>query len=78
MSDSLQTEPSLDLGRLRQAIQEEYTAWHKIRSRLSLPHGPSTRQHARLPDDWLEGLPKARSRRSPARATPFASANSSS
>jgi arsenite methyltransferase len=59
MSDSLQTEPSLDLGRLRQAIQEEYTA-------VARDPGHGYHFHTGRPlasllgydDGWLEGLPE--------------------
>jgi arsenite methyltransferase len=58
MSDSLSTEPSLDLGQLRQAIREEYTA-------VALDPGRGYHFHTGRPlarilgydDDWLEGLP---------------------
>ena len=59
MSDSLQTEPSLDLGRLRQAIQEEYAAVARDPGRGY--HFHTGRPLARMlgyHDDWLEGLPE--------------------
>jgi len=59
MNDSLSTEPSLDLGRLRQAIQEEYAA-------VARDPGRGYHFHTGRPlvsllgyqDDWLEGLPE--------------------
>src|SRR5258708_26781784 len=59
MRDSLPTEPGLDLGRLRQAIQEEYTA-------VARDPGGGYHFHTGRPlasmlgyhDDWLEGLPE--------------------
>jgi len=59
MSDSLQAEPSLDLGRLRQAIQEEYAAVARDPGRGY--HFHTGRPLARIlgyHDDWLEGLPE--------------------
>ena len=59
MSDSLPTEPSLDLGHLRQAIQEEYTAVARDPGRGY--HFHTGRPLARLlgyHEDWLEGLPE--------------------
>lgn len=59
MSDSLQTEPGLDLGYLRQAIQEEYTAVARDPERGY--HFHTGRPLASLlgyDDDWLEGLPE--------------------
>ena len=59
MSDRLETEPSLDLGRLRQAIQEEYTAVARDPERGY--HFHTGRPLASLlgyDDDWLEGLPE--------------------
>jgi len=59
MSDSLSTEQSLDLGRLRQAIQEEYTAVARDPGRGY--HFHTGRPLARIlgyDDDWLEGLPE--------------------
>jgi len=59
MSDSLQTEPSLDLGRLRQAIQEEYTAVAQDPGRGYHFHtGRPLASMLGYHDDWLEGLPK--------------------
>jgi arsenite methyltransferase len=59
MSDRLRTEPSLDLGRLRQAIQEEYTAVARDPGRgyhfhIGRPLASMLGYH----DDWLEGLPE--------------------
>ncbi len=59
MNDRLQTEPSLDLGGLRQAIQEEYAA-------VALDPGRGYHFHTGRPlasilgyhDDWLEGIPE--------------------
>ncbi len=59
MSNSLPTEPGLDLGRLRQAIQEEYAA-------VAQDPGRGYHFHTGRPlvsllgyhDDWLEGLPE--------------------
>ena len=59
MRDSLSTEPSLDLGHLRQAIQEEYTAVARDPRRGY--HFHTGRPLASLlgyHDDWLEGLPE--------------------
>jgi len=59
MSDNLSKEPSLDLGRLRQAIQEEYTAVARDPGRGY--HFHTGRPLASLlgyRDDWLEGLPE--------------------
>jgi hypothetical protein len=59
MSDHLQAEPSLDLGRLRQAIQEEYAAVARDPGRGY--HFHTGRPLASLlgyHDDWLEGLPE--------------------
>src|SRR2546421_2735546 len=59
MSDSLQTEPRLDLGRLRQAIQEEYAA--VARDPVRGYHFHTGRPLASMlgyHDDWLEGLPQ--------------------
>ncbi len=59
MSDSLQTEPSLDLGRLRQAIQEEYTAVARDPGRGYHFHtGRPLASMLGYDDDWLEGLPQ--------------------
>ena len=60
MSDSLQTEPSLDLGRLRQAIQEEYAAVARDPGRGYHFHtGRPLANMLGYHDDWLEGLPEA-------------------
>ena len=59
MSDSLGTEPSLDLGRLHQAVQEEYTAVARDPGRGY--HFHTGRPLASLlgyHDEWLEGLPE--------------------
>ena len=59
MSDGLSTEPSLDLGHLRQAIQEEYTPVARDPGRGY--HFHTGRPLASLlgyHDDWLEGLPE--------------------
>ncbi len=59
MSESLPTEPSLDLGRLRQAIQEEYTAVARDPGRGF--HFHTGRPLASLlgyEEGWLEGLPQ--------------------
>ena len=59
MNDRLQTEPSLDLGGLRQAIQEEYAAVARDPGRGY--HFHTGRPLASLlgyHDDWLEGLPE--------------------
>ena len=59
MSDNLSTEPSLDIGRLRQAIQEEYTAVAQDPGRGY--HFHTGRPLARMlgyRDDWLEGVPE--------------------
>jgi arsenite methyltransferase len=59
MSDSLSTEPSLDLGHLRQAIQEEYTAVARDPGRGYHFHtGHPLASLLGYPDDWLEGLPE--------------------
>jgi arsenite methyltransferase len=58
MSDSFSTEQRLDLGRLRQAIQEEYTAVARDPGRGY--HFHTGRPLARIlgyRDDWLQGLP---------------------
>jgi arsenite methyltransferase len=58
MSDSLSTEPGLDLGHLRQAIQEEYTAVARDPGRGY--HFHTGRPLASLlgyDDGWLAGLP---------------------
>ncbi len=59
MSDRLRTAPSLDLDRLRQAIQEEYTAVARDPGRGY--HFHTGRPLASLlgyHDAWLEGLPE--------------------
>ncbi|HLJ32830.1 MAG TPA: methyltransferase domain-containing protein [Ktedonobacteraceae bacterium] len=59
MSDSQLTEMGLDLGSLRQAIQEEYTAVAQEPGRGY--HFHTGRPLARMlgyHDDWLEGLPE--------------------
>ena len=59
MSDSLSIDPSLDLGHLRQAIQEEYTAVARDPGRGY--HFHTGRPLARIPgydDGWLESLPQ--------------------
>ncbi len=59
MSDSLLTEPSLDLDRLRQAIQEEYTAVARDPGRGYHFHtGRPLASMLGYHDDWLEGLPE--------------------
>ena len=59
MSDSLQAEPSLDLGRLRQAIQEEYAAVARDPGRGYHFHtGRPLASILGYHDDWLEGLPE--------------------
>ena len=59
MSDSLQTEPSLDLGRLRQAIQEEYAAVARDPGRGYHFHtGRPLASMLGYHDDWLEGIPE--------------------
>src|SRR6266480_4197349 len=59
MSDRLRTEPSLDLGRLRQAIQEEYTAVARDPGRGYHFHtGRPLASMLGYRDDWLEGLPE--------------------
>ena len=59
MSDSLSTEPSLDLGRLRQAIQEEYTAVARDPGRGYHFHtGRPLASMLGYHDEWLEGLPE--------------------
>ncbi len=59
MSDRLRTEPSLDLGRLRQAIQEEYTAVARDPGRGYHFHtGRPLASMLGYHDDWLEGLPE--------------------
>src|SRR2546430_4284174 len=59
MSDRLGTEPSLDLGRLHQAIQEEYTAVARDPDRGYHFHtGRPLASMLGYHDDWLEGLPE--------------------
>ena len=59
MSDNLSTEPSLDLGHLRQAIQEEYTAVARDPERGYHFHtGRPLASMLGYHDDWLEGLPE--------------------
>src|SRR5690242_10192644 len=58
MSDSLSTEPGLDLGQLRQAIQEEYTAVARDPGRGYHFHtGRPLAGMLGYDDGWLEGLP---------------------
>jgi len=59
MSDSLLTEPSFDLERLRQAIQEEYAAVARDPGRGYHFHtGRPLASMLGYHDDWLEGLPE--------------------
>src|SRR5450755_2749390 len=59
VSDSVPTEPSLDLGRLRQAIQEEYAAVARDPGRGYHFHtGRPLASMLGYHDDWLEGLPE--------------------
>ena len=59
MSDSLQTDLSLDLGRLRQAIQEQYAAVARDPGRGYHFHtGRPLASRLGYHDDWLEGLPE--------------------
>ena len=59
MSDNLSTEPSLDMGRLRQAIQEEYTAVARDPERGYHFHtGRPLATMLGYRDDWLEGVPE--------------------
>src|SRR5258706_8218473 len=59
MRNSLQTERSLDLGRLRQAIQEEYAAVARDPGRGYHFHtGRPLASGLGYHDDWLEGLPE--------------------
>ncbi len=59
MSDRLRTEPSLDLGRLRQAIQEEYAAVAREPGRGYHFHtGHPLASMLGYHDDWLEGIPE--------------------
>ena len=58
MSDSLQTELGLDLGQLRQAIQEEYTAVARDPGRGYHFHtGRPLASMLGYDEGWLEGLP---------------------
>jgi hypothetical protein len=57
MSDGLLTEPSLDLGSLRQAIQEEYAAVARDPGRGYHFHtGRPLASMLGYHDDWLEIL----------------------
>jgi arsenite methyltransferase len=59
MSDGLTTEPGLDLGQLRQAIQEEYTAVARDPGRGYHFHtGRPLAGMLGYDDEWLEGLPE--------------------
>jgi SAM-dependent methyltransferase len=59
MSDSLLTEPDLDLDRLRQAIQEEYAAVAQDPGRGYHFHtGRPLASMLGYHDDWLEGIPE--------------------
>ena len=59
MSDRLRTEPSLDLDRLRQAIQEEYTAVARDPGRgYDFHMGRPLARMLGYHDDWLEDLPE--------------------
>jgi arsenite methyltransferase len=59
MSDSFLTEPSFDLERLRQAIQEEYAAVARDPGRGYHFHtGRPLASMLGYHDDWLEGLPE--------------------
>ena len=59
MSDNLSTELSLDIGRLRQAIQEEYTAVARDPARGYHFHtGRPLASMLGYRDDWLEGVPE--------------------
>jgi arsenite methyltransferase len=59
MSDSPLTEPSLDLGSLRQAIQEEYAAVARDPGRGYHFHtGRPLASMLGYDDDWLEGIPE--------------------
>lgn len=59
MSDNLSTEPPLDIGRLRQAIQEEYTAVARDPGRGYHFHtGRPLASMLGYRDDWLEGVPE--------------------
>ena len=59
MSDSFLTEPSFDLERLRQAIQDEYAAVARDPGRGYHFHtGRPLASMLGYHDDWLEGLPE--------------------
>jgi SAM-dependent methyltransferase len=59
MNDRLLSEPSLDLGGLRQAIQEEYAAVARDPGRGYHFHtGRPLASILGYQDDWLEGLPE--------------------
>ena len=59
MSDRLPTEPSLDLDRLRQAIQEEYAAVARDPGRGYHFHtGRPLASMLGYHDDWLEDIPE--------------------
>src|SRR2546425_2275195 len=59
MSDSLLTEPGLDLGSLRQAIQEDYPAVARAPGRgYDFHMGRPLARMLGYHDDWLEGLPE--------------------
>ena len=59
MNDSFLTEPSFDLERLRQAIQEEYAAVARDPGRGYHFHtGRPLASMLGYRDDWLEGLPE--------------------
>jgi arsenite methyltransferase len=59
MSDGLTTEPGLDLGQLRQAIQKEYTAVARDPGRGYHFHtGRPLAGMLGYDDEWLEGLPE--------------------
>ena len=59
MSDSPPAEPGLDLGRLRQAIQEEYAAVARDPGRGYHFHtGRVLASMLGYHDDWLEGIPE--------------------
>src|SRR5467141_1938576 len=59
MSDSLLTDTGLDLGSLRQAIQEEYTAVAQEPGRGYHFHtGRPLASMLGYHDDWLQGLPE--------------------
>src|SRR5260221_9258416 len=59
LTESPMTEPSLDLSRLRQAIQEEYTAVARDPGRGYHFHtGHPLASMLGYHDDWLEGIPE--------------------